>query len=587
MSEHSLYRLLIVDDERERRQLAAKSLRESALPALIELLADAGEGPKRVNDDWDCIVLGAGADSGAVLERYADLLRRGCDERAPVVLIASLADESVAVEATRHGVQACIERATMTPASLRRAVENAIARAHMQRALEARDEKSRRLTLHDALTGLANRTLFLDRLDQGCRVAERNRERFAVLMMDLDFFREINETLGHEVGDEVLRGVACRIDGQMRESDTVARMGGDEFAVLLAATGEAEGACIVAQKISDAMAEPFIVNGRSVRVGISIGVALWATHGRDRITLLRHADGAMHEAKRAGGGVVVHGAPVAGSQARRTLIAKGLSRALDSDEFRLCYQPQLDMRSGEVVGAEALLRWKHPDLGLLPPMEFIPSAERSALIGPLTLQVIERALHDLCAWRAEGLEIGMAVNLAPRLLRDAGFASEVATRLRDAGVEPGRLTFELSESRMVGSMATTERGLAALHALGVRLAIDDFGTGYTSLQHLRTLPVDEIKIDRNFVAGMGEAGRDYSIVRAILELGAGFAVRVVAEGVESERAWRHLRALGCSHGQGFHFSPALPAAEFRAWCRRWHAAARSGETLPGSMQATG
>lgn len=570
MREAHRCRVLVVDDDEVDRELVQRCLLESGMRVSVEMSADGGEGLARLQrDDWDCVLLDFRFPEGDAFDLFADVLQLSCAQRPPVVLLTALGGERIAVEAMKRGAQDYLGKSGITPALLRRAVEGAIEKSQMQKSLEARDEKLRRLSLHDSLTGLANRTLFIDRLDQCVRVAERSGEPFAVLMMDLDMFKAVNDSLGHEAGDEVLRGVASRIGEQVRQSDTIARMGGDEFAVVLAATGDLEGARVVAHKICDAIDEPFVVDGEQVSIGISVGVALWSEHGRDRITLLRHADGAMYEAKRAGGGITVHGVRADASQLRSSLIVEGLSRAVADEEFTLNYQPQLDLHSGEVVGVEALLRWRHPDLGPLPPMDFIPSAERSAVIRPLTLQVIERALADLKIWRADGIDIGVAVNLAPRLLRDQTLAADIGALLEAAGVSPRLLTLELSETRMVGSIAETERGLNMLSGMGVRISIDDFGTGFTSLKHLRALPVDEIKIDGTFVTGLAEGGRDTGIVRSILDLGAGFDVRVVAEGIESDFTWQRLRALGCGHGQGFRFSRALPADELAAWRREW------------------
>ena len=584
MSEPHNCRVLVIDDDEVDRELVERCLVESGLPVTLGSVADCGEGLARLHEgSWDCVLLDFRFPQGDAFDLFAEVLQQSCAQRPPVVLLTGLGGERIAVEAMKRGAQDYLAKHGITPALLRRAVEGAIDKAQMQKSLEARDEKLRRLSLHDALTGLANRTLFIDRLVQCIRVAERSGESFAVLMMDLHLFKDVNDTFGHDAGDEVLRGVASRVGDLMRQSDTIARMGGDEFAAVLAATGDMDGARVVAHKICAAIDEPFTFGAEQVHIGISIGVALWPEHGRDRVTLLRHADGAMYEAKRSGGGITVHGARADAGQIRAALIADGLSRAVSDEEFVLNYQPQLDLRGGEVVGVEALLRWKHPDLGRLPPMDFIPSAERSAVIRPLTLQVIERGLADLDTWRARGIDIGLAVNLAPRLLRDATLAADIAVLLGNAGIAPRLLTLELSETRMVGSMAETERGLAMLAALGVRISIDDFGTGFTSLEHLRALPVDEIKIDGTFVAGLQDDGRDTAIVRSILDLGAGFGVRVVAEGIESDQTWRLLQALGCDHGQGFRFSKPLPAGEFVAWRERWLASERGAVARVGQV----
>ncbi|MBD0318105.1 MAG: EAL domain-containing protein [Thermoleophilia bacterium] len=421
--------------------------------------------------------------------------------------------------------------------------------------------------LHDALTGLPNRTLFRDRLAHALAIARREGHGVAVLLADVDRFKEVNDSLGHDSGDVLLRELSRRLRAVVRESDTIARLGGDEFGVLLPSVHEGTAPADAAERIVAALEEPFELDGVPVAVEASIGIALAPEHGEDVDTLVQRADVAMYVAKAA------H-QPFAGydpahdvnSPSRLRLVAE-LRRAIDERELTLYYQPKERLETGDVVGVEALVRWNHPERGLLPPSEFVPLAQHTNLIRPLTLFVLETALEQCRAWKDEGLSLRVAVNLSARSLLDADLAEDVERLLARWNLDPDVLELEITETMIMADPARAAAILGELNALGVRIAIDDFGTGYSSLAYLSGLPVDEIKIDRSFVAAMGGNTSDAAIVRSTIDLGRNLGLGVVAEGVETEDVWLALRDLGCDAAQGYFLSRPVPPPALAAWVR--------------------
>ena len=432
--------------------------------------------------------------------------------------------------------------------------------------------------LHDALTGLPNRTLLHDRLEQALRATARDAGGLALLLFDLDRFKEVNDTLGHQAGDLLLQEVAARVRGAVRASDTVARLGGDEFAVLLPGA-DATGAVAATHTLLAALATPIALDGQSLACAASIGIALAPTHGADVATVLRRADVAMYVAKRAGSGYAVYAAAHDQHSPARLALETELRAALAAGALVLHYQPTVDVRSGRADRVEALARWPHPQHGLIPPDQFIPLAEQTGLIVPLTQWVLETALAQCHTWEQAGWALGVAVNLSMRSLHDPGLPETIAWLLRRYAVPPERLTLEITESALMVDPAQAQAVLLRLTALGVQLAIDDFGTGYSSLGYLKQLPVDAVKIDKSFVQSMGHTTtKDSAIVRSIIDLGHNLGLAVVAEGVEDQATWQRLRAAGCDVAQGFYMSRPMPAAEVEHWLATasWGRGAASG-----------
>ncbi len=434
--------------------------------------------------------------------------------------------------------------------------------------------------LHDTLTGLPNRALFRDRGELALAAAARNRGSGAVMLLDLDRFKEVNDTLGHDQGDALLKDVAARLKAALRNSDTVARMGGDEFTILLPDVADQEAAMTVATKVADTLQQPFLVGGVTLDLEVSIGVAIFPAHGDDIDALISRADRAMFVSKRDHSTCTSY-APGLDTNAPRALSLLGdLRRALDSGDLLLHYQPKADIATGEVAGVEALVRWQHATLGLIPPAEFVPLAERTGIIHRLTEFVLSDALRQCRLWLDLGLELPVAVNISARNLLDGEFPGLVAALLRKWDIPARMLQLEITENSMMGDPERVRACLLALTALEVRLSIDDFGTGYSSLAYLKDLPVSELKIDRSFVMGLHDHPANRMIVNSVISLGQNLGLRVVAEGVEDWDAWCELSGLGCDFAQGYYLARPMPATDIPAWRLLWlaeHGAATAEE----------
>lgn len=432
-------------------------------------------------------------------------------------------------------------------------------RKHAEAALEHR-------ALHDPLTDLPNRSLLRDRLHQALLSSQRNGASTALFFTDLDRFKEVNDSYGHHVGDALLTQVARRLRRAVGSGNTVARLGGDEFAVLLPNTDKI-AATIAIQSIVASFREPLQIEGQTLDIAVSIGCALYPDHGDDASMLMRHADIAMYAAKRTGSVYAFYDPELDTNDEDRLDLMRDLRRAFNGDELTLHFQQLLNMNTGRVGEVEALVRWNHPVHGLLPPDRFIPAAEESGLIAPLTWWVLDEALRHCAGWKAEGLDVGVAVNFSARTLHDQQMATEIGALLEKRKVDPGRLTVEITESAIILDPAGALRTLTQLRAMGVRVAIDDFGTGYSSLAHLKRLPVDQIKVDRSFVFDMSTNRESASIVRSVLDLGRNLGLHVVAEGVEDQATEELLRSMDCDLIQGYHISKPLPSPAIDAWLR--------------------
>jgi diguanylate cyclase len=419
--------------------------------------------------------------------------------------------------------------------------------------------------LHDALTGLPNRALLADRFDQALRAGQRASTITGLLLIDLDRFKEVNDTLGHHVGDQLLSKIGPRLAGALRDGDTVARLGGDEFAVLLPGVDGLNGALEVAARLRTALAESFQVEGVELDIDASVGVVVSGEHGNDAQTLLQRADVAMYVAKQQGRGVVVYDSDCDDHSPKRLSLLGQLRRGIERGELFLHYQPKVNLTTAEVTGVEALVRWQHPQRGLVPPNDFIPLAEHTGLIGPLTVRVLTMALTQAKAWADGGHRIPIAVNVSARNLLDDEFGHKVAELLERHGVPAALLQVEVTESAVMLEPERASRILEQLHTLGVRIAIDDFGAGYTSLAQLKNLPVSELKIDKSFILTMHSDLDNAVIVRSMIELGHSLNLRVVAEGVETAQAVRTLTDYGCDVAQGFHLCRPVPAEAFMRW----------------------
>jgi diguanylate cyclase (GGDEF)-like protein/PAS domain S-box-containing protein len=464
------------------------------------------------------------------------------------------------------------------------------------------EERLQYMATHDGLTALPNTVLLNDRLEAALARAHRARRRVGVMFLDLDHFKDVNDTLGHRIGDLLLKEVARRIRGTLRQSDVLARVSGDEFVIVLEDQPDEAAPEHVAQKILDEVRRPFQVEGHEIHVSGSLGLALYPEDGADAETLLKNADAAMYHAKELGrNGFRTFSNELGERREQRMRVEKALRRALAKDELQLHFQPIMDVSTGKVTRAEALLRWQDPERGLVMPAGFIPLAEESGLGHAVGKWVLEAACRQARAWRQGAVgDVGLCVNLSASQLRDAAFAADLKRVLARTECEPGWLELEITETSMVRDVEGVSVMLAKLRALGVRIAIDDFGTGFSSLSHLRHLPVDALKIDRAFVADIepapppgarkgrrsrGEVAGGSAIVTAVIGLARGLGLGVVAEGVEKKSQLAFLQKQGCDCCQGYLVCPPLPAAEFEAWLAKHRKA--SARRRAAARKATG
>jgi diguanylate cyclase (GGDEF)-like protein/PAS domain S-box-containing protein len=446
-------------------------------------------------------------------------------------------------------------------------IENVTERKWAEEELRLNAARAEHQALHDALTGLPNRTLFSDRIERALLAARRDGGRVAVLLMDLDRFKEINDTLGHAAGDHVLRVVAQRLQACVRASDTVARLGGDEFGLVLPGQIEPGELELLLEKLSLAVEQPIELDGMPLAIESSIGVAFSPDHGHDVAELMKKADVAMYQAKQARHRHTLYDSATDTHRPVQLTLAAELRRALKDEQLVLRYQPKATLPDVTVDSVEALVRWQHPERGLIGPGEFIPQAAETGLMRPLTLYVVERALEQALAWREEGLDLRVSVNVATRNVIDVSFPDDIAALLSVTGADPSLLELELSESTVLEDPFRSEIVLDRLSALGVKLTIDDFGTGYSALHYLRQLPVSEVKVDRSFVMAMEENEDDAAIVRSAIGLGKGFGVRVLVEGVATDKARHAVEELGAEALQGYALSEPLDADALAAWVR--------------------
>jgi diguanylate cyclase (GGDEF)-like protein/PAS domain S-box-containing protein len=442
----------------------------------------------------------------------------------------------------------------------------------------------RHQALHDDLTNLPNRVLFGDRVNHAIRAALRVDEPLALLVMDLDGFKHVNDTLGHQHGDALLKLVAERLVETLRDGDTVARLGGDEFGILPLGPTDLPAAVTVAWKVQQALLQPFVVDGHAIDVRASLGITLVPEHGNNIDDLLRRADLAMYEAKRSGRGYGMFAIEQEEAPARRLALLEDLRHCIANDELVLHYQPKIDLETRRTVGVEALIRWNHPDGQLLQPADFMPEVEGNELMVPITHWVVREALHQLRDWRDEGYDMTMAVNLGAKSLSEGTeFFQTVDAMTRSLGIPPGKLIFELTESALVDTAAP---GLmTGLESMEARLSIDDFGTGYSSLVYLQRLPFAEIKADRSFVMSMSSVPEDAVIVRSIIDLAHNLGVTVVAEGVEDEITMTQLLEYGCDEAQGYHFSRPIPAEDILPWLKSSTFGMSRDGAVPSSVSA--
>jgi diguanylate cyclase (GGDEF)-like protein len=546
--------VLVVDDDRSTRSSLRHTLQRDGFR--IEEAADGAQALqmlKRIQPDvilMDAVM--PVMDGFTACARVRELPNGNA---IPVLMITALEDNN------------SVERAFAAGASdyIPKPIHFAVLSQRVRRIIEANqaEKRIRHLAYNDLLTGLPNRALFMDQLGRRIEQARVAGEAVAVLFLDLDRFKNVNDSLGHDVGDRLLIAVAQRLRRSVRNADCVARLGGDEFTVVLAEVIGPNAAVTAAQNICRALSTPFQIDGHDIFVSTSVGISMYPHDATDVGTLLKHADTAMYRAKKTGSGFQFFEASMEHSISEHVRMENDLRRALDRDELEVYYQPQARVESGSIVGAEALVRWRHPTRGMVSPAEFIPLAEETGLINPLGEWVLRTACRQLRAWRDAGLPpIRMAVNLSVKQLLKKDFASSIEQALNDTGVDPSMLELEITESTLMENAQDTLEALHRLRGLGVRLSIDDFGTGYSSLSYLKRFPVDIIKIDRSFVRDVPHDADDASIVTGIIALAHSLRLEVVAEGVETASQLAFLQERSCDLMQGYYLSKPVPAEQF-------------------------
>ena len=488
----------------------------------------------------------------------------------PVIILSNISDEQLALRAVMAGAQDYLVKQRDDVHLLMRAMRYAIERKHIDRRLLY-------LAHYDNLTNLPNRTLFRDRMNRALSHAQRTARRVALLFLDLDHFKAINDSLGHDAGDDLLIAVARRLETCVRKNDTVARLGGDEFTAILENIDHADDAAAVAQKIVDTLSRSFCINGQELFVTVSIGIALFPTCGLDPATLIKNADTALYSAKDNGRSCFkFYNSQMHAMASEHLSMVTALRHALPRNEFQLEYQPQIDPRTHHVIGVEALLRWNHPEHGTLMPTTFIPLLEHSGLI----VEVGEWALRTAClqqkAWVDAGMPpLRMCVNTSARQFRQTEFVRRVATIVAETGADPTQLQFEVTESLLIDNVAATTAKLRALRAIGIQIAIDDFGTGYCSLNYLKLFPLHVLKLDRTFIKDIESRSNDAAIVTAMIALGHSLDMEVIAEGVETQGQLTFLRGQGCDAVQGFLYSEPMSAEALPLWLSEFVEQARS------------
>ncbi|HTN43095.1 MAG TPA: EAL domain-containing protein [Nitrospiria bacterium] len=556
-------RVLIVEDSVNDTELLVRELRRGGYEPAYERV----ETPETMSaaldrQVWDIVFGDYSMPHFNGVAALKLLRERGLD--LPFIFVSGTIGEDTAVASMKAGANDYVIKGNLKrllPAVDRELKEAAVRREHRQA-----EETIRYLAYYDPLTGLPNRTSLLDRLQRTITEGSASKNPVALLLMDLDHFKEVNDTLGHHRGDILLQQVGSRLQAALRPSDLVARLGGDEFAVMLPLAAS-QHAAQVAQKILNVLEPPFVIEDLPVAVEAGIGIALCPDHGADPNILMQRADVAMYAAKAAGSGYILYDTQHDRHSPRRLSLIGELRQAIDRDQLFLHYQPKIDLRTRRVTGVEALVRWRHPEHGFIPPDQFIEPAERTGLIKPLTLWIFNTAQRQQAAWERDGINLLMSVNLSTRNLHDPHFPDQISEILQPTRGKADRLELEITESAIMNDPARALEAITRLRTMGIRFAIDDFGIGYSSLAYLKRLPVDAIKIDKSFVINMIENQNDAVIVRSTIDLAHNLGLQVIAEGVENKELWDRLAALGCDAAQGYYMAKPIPADDCTRWLR--------------------
>jgi diguanylate cyclase (GGDEF)-like protein len=550
--EGKTFQVLLVEDNPGDARLVQELLSETGSQFELSHVATLTDARHQLmTEGADCVLLDLSLPDASRLE--APMQLRAAAPDVPIVILSGLQDELLAIKAVQEGAQDYLVKGRVDGAAIGRSITYASERKalEMQMAHKA---------MHDSLTELPNRTLFHDRLKHAVMRAKRHQSLLGVMFIDLDGFKPINDGLGHDVGDLLLRALGRRLQEGLRASDTAARFGGDEFMVLCEDVADEQHVISIAERLQGAIAEPFMIAGHELTVSSSMGIVVSSGHEESADSLIRNADAAMYRAKRQGVSYEMFDDGMRSRVRARARTESDLHRAIEEREFRLLYQPQVDLRSGKIVGLEALLRWDHPERGVVEPAEFLWLAEETGLITKIGEWALRQSCLQARAWGARnGAPLRVSVNLSARQHRDAGLVDLVERILTETRTDPETLCLEITESVVVNDAESAGATLRALKGLGVKLSIDEFGTGHSSLGSLKHFPLDMLKVDRSFVSGLGTDPEDAAIVTAIINLAHSLGLGTVADGVETKEQVDELRSLGCDVGQGFYFARPRPS----------------------------
>ena len=557
----SLHVLIIEDSENDTELLLRELRRGGYAPEFERVETPEGLDDALSRQSWDLIISDYAMPRFNGLQALKLVQEKGID--IPFIIVSGSIGEDIAVAAMKAGAHDYLMKGNL--ARLLPAIERELREVRVRQGRRQADETIHRLAYTDPLTGLPNRIRFRELVQETIVIAQREQRSIALLLMDLDHFKDVNDTLGHVRGDNLLLQVALRLRSVLFAPDVIARLGGDEFCILLPKLAAIDDVRLVINKLHDCLAAPFMIDGIPIVVETSIGVATMPEHADNADTLLQRADIAMYRAKQMASDFAVYTPEFNPHSHGRLGLMAELRDAIEQNQLLLHFQPKLELKTGRIVGTEALVRWQHPRLGMILPDQFILAAEQTGLIGPLTRWVLIDALSRCQGMSHEDMRLRVSVNLSARSLHDPQLPKMIVDALEVTGAKPDRLMLEVTESAIVLDPKRAEENLVALSRMGVGLSIDDFGTGYTSLASIKHLPVNEIKIDKSFVTNMLTDKKNAMIVRTVIELGHNFGLTVVAEGVETKEVLDALAALGCDEIQGYFISKPQACEPLKSW----------------------